>query len=79
MDKYMEVVMVNGVLQADVDRLEASNAELLAALELAQVSALRLAHLVFVCTQYSGRMGDIRAEVDSLRVLTTDAIAEVTP
>ena len=54
-----------------------SNAELLAALELALVSALRLAHLVFVCTQYSGRMGDIRAEVDLLRVLTTDAIAEV--
>ena len=78
MDKYMEVVMVNGVLQADVDRLEASNAELLAALELAQVSALRLAHLVFVCSAYAGRAGDIRAEVDSLRVLTTDAIAEAT-
>ena len=64
---------------AEVKRLEASNAELLAALKLAQVSALKLAHMVFVCSAYAGRAGDIRAEVDRLRVLTTAAIADATP
>ena len=33
MDKYMEAVMVSGVLQAEVNRLEAENADLLVALK----------------------------------------------
>ena len=33
MDKYMEAVMVSGVLQAEVNRLEAINADLLEALK----------------------------------------------
>ena len=67
------------ICEEQTKRLEASNAELLAALALAQVSALKLAHMVFVCSAYAGRAGDIRAEVDRLRVLTTAAIADATP
>ena len=62
--------------EAEVDRLEAINADLLAALECAQVSALKLAHMAFICSAYKGRMNDIRGEVDFMRANVTDAIAK---
>ena len=60
----------------EVKRLEAINADLLAALECAQVSALKLAHMAFICSAYKGRMNDIRGEVDFMRANVTDAIVK---
>ena len=62
--------------EAQVERLEAINAELLEACEIIQVSALKLAHMVFVCNSYHGRMNDIRGEVDFVRTTVSEIIAK---
>ena len=79
MSELKRVRMADDLIDAwnKIGQLEAINAELLASLELAEVSALKLAHMAFVCSAYAGRMNDIRGEVDGLRVNVTAAIAKV--
>ena len=60
-----------------VARLEALNADLLAACEAAEKEINKIMHAAFVSSTYRGRMNDIRAAAESARKIVAAAAVKV--